>query len=151
MTLVTIRNYATKKIKNNLGFMATMICILVIKTTLADHYHVPTGSMIPTIAIGDNLFTNKIAYDLKLPFTKIILKKLGEPERGDIIVFDYPKDPSISYIKRLIAIPGDRVEIINGFVKINGKLTLKNPEELQKIIGILNSETEEVLYTEEVL
>ena len=99
--------------------------------SFADHYRVPTGSMLPTVHIGDHVLVNKMAYDLKLPFTDIVLKEMGEPKRGEIIVFKYPKDPSLNYVKRLIAIPGDRVEIYNGFVKVNGKITLETPAALR--------------------
>lgn len=109
---------------------------------MADHYRVPTGSMIPTIEIGDHVFVNKMAYDLKLPFTNISLKEMNQPSRGDIVIFEYPHNPSINYVKRLIALPGDHVLIQNGFVKVNGQISLQYPEELgglyEKLFNGLN-------------
>lgn len=102
--------------------------------SFADHYRVPSGSMLPTIQIGDHLLVNKMAYDLKIPFTDIVVTKTGTPKRGDIIVFKYPKDPSINFVKRLIAVPGDEVEIVNGLVKISGKISLELPETFKSIM-----------------
>lgn len=93
-------------------------------------FKIPTGSMIPTLRIGDFILVNKYAYGLKFPFSDITyFSRRPEPiylteqkpvERGDVIVFKYPKDPSINYIKRVIGIPGDTVEIKDKFVFING-------------------------------
>jgi signal peptidase I len=93
-------------------------------------FKIPTGSMIPTLRIGDFILVNKYAYGLKFPFSDITyfsrkpdpiyLTEQKPVERGDVIVFKYPKDPSINYIKRVIGIPGDTVEIKDKFVFING-------------------------------
>lgn len=137
--MITIRNYILDKIIANKTFIICAICIFSMRWSFADHYRVPTGSMIPTIQIGDHVFVNKMAYDLKLPFTDIILTETGVPRRGDIIVFKYPKDPSLNYVKRLIAVPGDHVVILNGFVKVNGKVTLQVPEQLNLNMDMLLS------------
>lgn len=134
--------------KENRNFVILVICLFSMRWSLADHYRVPTGSMRPTIQIGDHVLVNKMAYDLKFPFTDIILAKTGIPKRGEIIVFKYPKDPSINYVKRLIAIPGDRVEIVNGLVKVNGQLTLESPELSISISDNLNNSGHEFEYTE---
>ncbi|MAZ47402.1 MAG: signal peptidase I [Halobacteriovoraceae bacterium] len=109
-----------KYLKKNRGFFLFVICLFSARWSIADHYRVPTGSMIPTIEIGDHVFVDKMAYDLKVPFTSYSLKKMKEPKRGDIVVFEFPHDRSINYVKRLIALPGDQVEIKNGHVLING-------------------------------
>ncbi|MFM9625961.1 signal peptidase I, partial [Streptomyces turgidiscabies] len=75
----------------------------------------PTGSMIPTIAIGDHILANRVAYDLKVPFTNIVLQRIADPQRGDVVVFESPKEPGLVLVKRLVAIPGDRVTFENGF------------------------------------
>lgn len=145
--MTTIRNYMKNKLKDNKGFIVFVIIFFSMRWSFADHYRVPTGSMLPTIHIGDDVFVNKMAYDLKFPFTDIVLTQTGKPKRGEIIVFKYPKDPSINYVKRLIALPGDRVEIYNGFVKVNDKLTLEIPKNYLKYIEKLSS-SENFEYTE---
>lgn len=97
--------------------------ILVVRSTFAEPFRVPSASMEPTIVPGDFLMVSKAEYELKVPFTDLVLAKTGSPERGDVIVFRYPKDPTINYVKRLIGLPGDRVEVTDGIVRINGQET----------------------------
>jgi signal peptidase I len=83
---------------------------------------VPSGSMLPTIQIGDRLLVNRLAYDFKIPLTKISLAKLGNPQRGDIIVFDSPDAAGgVVMVKRLIGIPGDQIELRDGSMYLNGE------------------------------
>lgn len=110
-----------KFVRKHISTLALLFFLIGIRSTFANQYVVPTGSMIPTIAIGDHILANRVAYDLKLPFTNTILHRFGDPRRGDIVVFDSPKEPGLVLVKRLIALPGDRVQIENGFVKINGE------------------------------
>ncbi len=93
---------------------------LVFRTWVYSPYRVPTGSMIPTIQIGDYLFADMHAYGFVIPFTDIKLFP-SKVKRGDIIIFPSPKDPSIPYIKRAVAIEGDKIEIIDETIYINGK------------------------------
>jgi len=148
--MLSIQNHIRIKFNNNKGFAVVLVLLFAMRWSFADHYRVPTGSMIPTIAIGDHVFVNKMAYDLKLPFTDIVLTETGSPQRGDIIVFKYPKDPSINYVKRLIALPGDKVEILNGFIKINGKLTLKLTSTLEKNLKRLSGNEKVFNYKESI-
>ncbi len=108
-------------LKKNKGTLLVLLLMLVVRSTFANQYLVPTGSMIPTIAIGDRIYANRVAYDLKLPFSNIVLKALGEPSRGDVVVFESPKEKGLVLVKRLIALPGDHLRIRNGFVELNGK------------------------------
>ncbi|MCO4792087.1 MAG: signal peptidase I [Bacteriovoracaceae bacterium] len=110
--------------RKNKGFLLFLFVFVSIRWSFADHYRVPTGSMLPTIQIGDHVLVNKMAYDLRLPFTDFVLKKTGEPKRGDIIVFDFPKDPDTKYVKRLVGLPGDIIEINQGVLKVNGSPTI---------------------------
>lgn len=98
-----------------------LIVAMIFRTWLYAPYRVPTGSMIHTIEIGDHLFVNKHAYGFVVPFTDIKLFP-SEVERKDIVVFPYPEDPSIDFIKRIIAVGGDELEIIGESVYVNGKL-----------------------------
>ncbi len=104
------------KHKSNL---ALILALIGFRWSFADHYRVPTGSMLPTIQLGDHLFTNKMAYDFKIPFTEIILAHTGEPNRGDVIVFLYPKDESINFVKRVVGLPGETLKIENNKIVIN--------------------------------
>jgi signal peptidase I len=113
--------------RKNLGSILFLGMLIFVRSTFANEYVVPSGSMEPTIAIGDRIFVNRVAYDLKLPFTHHILTSLHNPKRGEIVVFESPKETGLVLVKRLIAIPGDEVEIKNGFVFLNGQKTVEAP------------------------
>lgn len=107
-------------IKNNKGFVLFIIFLFIFRGAIADWHPVPTGSMKPTILEGDVVWENKLAYDLQIPFTDISLMRLGEPKRGDIIVFTSAVADK-RMIKRLIGLPGDTVELKNNRLFINGE------------------------------
>jgi signal peptidase I len=96
-----------------------LVLILAFRWSVASPYHVPTASMEPTIKVGDRLLAYKLAYDLKVPFLDYTLAKWGDPKRGDIIVFKYPKEPDIDYVKRIVGLPGDRIRVENNILFIN--------------------------------
>ena len=98
-----------------------LIIVLPIKSTVIDAYEVNTGSMQPTIVMGDRFFVSHVRYGLRVPFTGIELVRFAEPQHGDIVVFLYPGDESVTYIKRIIGVPGDRVAVRGGVVWLNGK------------------------------
>ena len=107
------------------SFAIILAIIIFIRQTIISPYVVPTASMEPTIKVGDRLFANKLAYDLKiqvpiLNFDISILNDIGTVKRGDIIVFRYPQDPDIDYVKRVVGLPGDRIKIVNNVLYING-------------------------------
>ena len=91
------------------------------KSAIADWNDVPTGSMLPTILIGDRIFVNKLAYDLKLPYTTRHLARWAEPRRGDIVVFYSPVDGQ-RLVKRIVGVPGDRIEMNANRLIINGSV-----------------------------
>lgn len=107
-----------------------LVLLFAFRWSFADHTRVPSGSMEPSIAIGDHLLLNKMAYDLRFPFTSFRVTKISDPKPGDIITFTPPHDPKTVYVKRLIAGPGDKVEVKNGFVKINGQPLETQPLEI---------------------
>ncbi len=107
-------------IKNNKGFLFFIAFLFIFRGAIADWHPVPTGSMKPTILEGDVVWENKLAYDLQLPFTDISLLRLGEPKRGDIVVFTSEKAGK-RLIKRLIGLPGDTIEVRNNVLFINGE------------------------------
>jgi len=96
------------------------------RSAIADWYIVPTGSMKPTIMEGDRVFVNKLAYDLRVPFTKVQLSHLNDPKRGDVVVLYSPYD-SKRLVKRVIGIPGDVVEMRNSKLYVNGRLAEYDP------------------------
>lgn len=96
------------------------LVLLSIRSSVADWNDVPTGSMKPTILEGDRVFVNKLAYDLKVPFTTWHIAEWGNPQRGDIVVFFSPKDGT-RLVKRVIGLPGDTVELRNGQLVLNGQ------------------------------
>ncbi|MBA4419030.1 MAG: signal peptidase I [Syntrophus sp. (in: bacteria)] len=84
-------------------------------------FKIPSSSMEPTLLIGDHLLVNRLSYVVKVPFTDIVLLNLGKPKRGDVVVFRYPVDTSKDFIKRVVAVGGDKVEIRDKAIYINGK------------------------------
>lgn len=96
------------------------IVALIFRTWLFAPYNVPTGSMVHTIEIGDHIFANKHAYGFVIPFTDVKLFP-EKVERGDIIVFPFPKDPSINFIKRVVAIGGDHIKVVGDDAWVNEK------------------------------
>lgn len=133
-------------IKKNKGLMVMIFLLLAVRWSAIDHYRVPTGSMLETIQIGDSIFVNKMAYFLKLPFTNYRLMEFSKPKRGDIIVFEFPGDRSINYVKRLVGVPGDKLLIKNGFLWVNGQLQAEQRayDEFHQ-----NLETEKIFYYRE--
>ena len=109
-----------------------LVAILIatsIKSALADWNTVPTGSMKPTIVEGDRIFVNKLAYDLKIPYTTKHIVEWGNPQRGQIVVFFSPEDGK-RLVKRVVAIPGDTIEMRDSQLYINGEpLSYRYPEE----------------------
>lgn len=103
-----------------------IVTVLAFRSVFFEPFKIPSGSMIPTLLIGDFILVNKFSYGFKVPFSDwfsdpIYITGPGKPERGDVIVFKYPKDESLNYIKRVIGLPGDTVEIIEKVVYVNDK------------------------------
>lgn len=98
-----------------------ILIIFAIRWSIASPYHVPTASMEPTIKVGDRLLAYKLAYNFKFPLTDWVIAEWAKPKRGDIIVFKYPRNTDIDYVKRVVAIAGDEIQIIDDILYINGK------------------------------
>jgi signal peptidase I len=113
-------NFDTRQfVKNWRGTAVFIVLLFAFRSVVADWYQVPTGSMKPTIIEGDRIFVNKLAYDLKLPFTLISIAKWNNPKRGDVVVFDSPVEEK-RLVKRVVGLPGDTVLIRNNQLFING-------------------------------
>ena len=103
------------------SIIIAFLLALVIRAFLVQAFKIPTGSMRMTLIEGDLILVNKFVYGAKIPFTNLRLPVLRPPKRGDVIVFIYPEDKSKDYIKRLVGLPGDLVEIKGGSIYINSK------------------------------
>jgi signal peptidase I len=116
-----------KKVLNEIRIFALMILIVSsLRSALADWNDVPTGSMKPTIQEGDRVVVNKLAYDLKVPFTTIKIVGWDDPKRGDIVVLFSPVDGT-RLVKRVVALPGDQVEMRENQLYINGQVARQSP------------------------
>jgi len=103
------------------SFFPVLIFVLVIRSFIFEPFRIPSGSMKPTLVVGDFIFVKKFSYGLRLPVTETKIIETGQPERGDVVVFRLPSDPSINYIKRVIGLPGDEVSYERQRLTINGK------------------------------
>ncbi len=104
-----------------------LLVVLVLRSFLVEPFQIPSGSMLPTLKIGDFILVNKFHYGIRLPVLNTKVIPLNEPERGDVVVFRYPENPSINYIKRVVGLPGDRIQYVNKQLFINGQV---QPQEL---------------------
>ena len=130
--------------RENKSFVIFLGLMFIFRSACADWNTVPTGSMNPTIIEGDRIAVNKMAYDLRIPFTHISLLKLGDPERGDIAVFDsIVSDKRL--VKRVVGVPGDSVAMVNNQLFINGT-ALEYDKVVEKIIGKTTESIDQIEY-----
>lgn len=103
------------------SFFPVLLFVLIIRSFVFEPFRIPSGSMRPTLVKGDYIFVTKYSYGLRLPVTNTKIIETGEPERGDVVVFRLPSDPSINYIKRVVGLPGDTIEYRNHRLTVNGE------------------------------
>ncbi len=129
------------------GFILFVVLMMIVRSAVADWNQVPSGSMKPNILEGDRVIVNKIAYDLRVPFTFIRLDTWADPKRGEIITFDNPKDERL-FIKRVIGLPGDVVELRQNHLFVNGTAATYEPLRADEIaqLPIPNAECYEFFY-----
>lgn len=121
-----MKNRLNKLWRENRSLVFFLLLMFIFRSAVADWNEVPTGSMKPTIIEGDRILVNKLAYDLRVPFTHISLVKIADPAHGDIIIFDSAVSDK-RLVKRVIGVPGDSVELIDNVLHINGEpLTYDN-------------------------
>lgn len=106
------------------SIIVAFILAMLIRTFVVQAFKIPTGSMHPTLKVGDLILVNKFIYGAKVPFTDFRLPAVRQPKRGDVIVFIYPEDPKKDFIKRLVALEGETVEIKNGTIYVNDQPVL---------------------------
>ena len=104
------------------AIVIALLLALVIRTFVVQAFKIPSGSMIPTLLIGDHILVNKFIYGIKIPFTEKKVLMFNKPERGDVIVFKYPENPQKDFIKRVIAVEGETIEEKDKIVYVNGKI-----------------------------
>ena len=102
------------------SFFPVLALVLVLRSFLFEPFQIPSGSMLPTLKIGDFILVNKFDYGLRLPVVGTTVVEISEPARGDVMVFKYPSDPRINFIKRVVALPGDTVAYQNKTLYVNG-------------------------------
>lgn len=125
--------------KDGLGSFVIAIGIaLTIRWGLMEAYVIPSASMFPSLLINDHIFVNKFVYGLRVPFSENWLVKFNEPQRGEVIVFKYPVDPSTFFIKRVVGLPGDKIQYSRGKLYINDQLVDKVVPENSKDFDWLN-------------
>lgn len=108
------------------GLFPVIIAVFVLRSFLFEPFKIPSGSMIPTLLVGDLILVNKYTYGLRLPVLNTKLTNGTPPARGDVMVFRYPPKPSLDYIKRVVGVPGDEVAYLNKKLTINGQPVSKN-------------------------
>lgn len=111
------------------AILIALVLALFIRTFIVQAFKIPSGSMIPTLLVGDHILVNKFVYGIPIPFAEGKLVRFGEPDRGEVIVFRYPVEPSLDFIKRVVGIPGDTVSIKDGTIYINGEAVDLEPKD----------------------
>ncbi|WP_162874029.1 signal peptidase I, partial [Pseudomonas viridiflava] len=105
------------------SFFPVLFIVLVLRSFLVEPFQIPSGSMKPTLDVGDFILVNKFSYGIRLPVLDQKVIQIGDPQRGDVMVFRYPSDPSVNYIRRVIGLPGDRIRYTSDKrLFVNGEL-----------------------------
>lgn len=114
------------------SFFPVILVVFILRSFLFEPFKIPSGSMIPTLLVGDFILVNKFTYGVRLPVINTKVIEIGKPQRGDVMVFRYPEDPSLDYIKRVIGVPGDKIAYQNKRLTINGEpLAMERVEDYQ--------------------
>lgn len=110
------------------GLFPVILVVFLLRSFLFEPFKIPSGSMIPTLRVGDLILVNKFHYGIRLPVINTKIVNHHSPQRGDVMVFRYPPQPSLDYIKRVVGVPGDEVSYLNKQLRINGQLVPKRPQ-----------------------
>lgn len=102
------------------SFFPVILIVFLLRSFLVEPFKIPSGSMIPTLVVGDFILVNKFAYGIRIPLVNKKVIDIGAPKRGDVMVFRYPEDPSLDYIKRVVGVPGDRIVYAGKRLLVNG-------------------------------
>ena len=107
-------------VEYSVSFFPVILVVFLLRSFLVEPFKIPSSSMVPTLLVGDFILVNKFTYGIRLPVLNVKVVELGNPQRGDVMVFRYPEDPSLDYIKRVVGVPGDRIEYRNKRLTVNG-------------------------------
>ncbi|MEO8039005.1 MAG: signal peptidase I [Betaproteobacteria bacterium] len=102
------------------SFFPVILAVFVLRSFLVEPFKIPSGSMIPTLMIGDFILVNKFTYGIRLPVANVKIVEIGSPQRGEVMVFRFPENPSLDYIKRVVGVPGDDIVYQNKRLTVNG-------------------------------
>jgi len=129
-----------------------LLIVLLFRSFAFEPFKIPSGSMIPTLLVGDFIIVNKFSYGIRLPVLNKKIFSIGEPQRGDVVVFRYPKDPSVNFIKRAIGLPGDTISYRDKQLYVNGEKVEKQNDGSFKSTDIKCSTParDAVLFTEQL-
>ncbi|WP_249671999.1 signal peptidase I [Pseudomonas abieticivorans] len=126
MAVVEQLNKEPMLVEYGKSFFPVLFIVLVLRSFLVEPFQIPSGSMIPTLEVGDFILVNKFSYGIRLPVIDKKVIPVGDPQRGDVMVFRYPSDPSVNYIKRVIGLPGDKISYTQDKqLYVNGQLVSK--------------------------
>jgi signal peptidase I len=126
------------------SFFPVILIVFVLRSFLFEPFKIPSGSMLPTLQVGDFILVNKYTYGIRLPVINKKIISINDPQRGDVMVFRYPEDPSLDYIKRVVGLPGDTVAYQNKRLTINGEMV-----DMQKVSDYFHPER--LYYSEQYL
>jgi signal peptidase I len=115
--LAFARKSALREYSESIG--AAVAIAILLRAFVVEAFQIPSGSMIPTLEVGDHIFVSKFSYGINIPFSDSKLVDFGIPKRGDVVVFKYPLDPTVDYIKRVVGLPGDRLKIDKNQIYVN--------------------------------
>jgi signal peptidase I len=102
-----------------LSFLLPVLLVILLRWLVFEPFVIPSGSMIPTLLIHDHIFANKLSYGIRVPFGNSFIIQWASPRRGDVAVFKYPQNPEVYYVKRIVAISGDVIEMVDGELLVN--------------------------------
>jgi len=149
--LLDVLYFAKKRVKGkkesiiieySKSFFPVLLAVFVIRSFIVEPFKIPSGSMMPTLIAGDFIAVNKFSYGVRFPVINNVLIPYGMPKRGDVVVFHYPRDTSIDYIKRVVGLPGDTIKYENKKLFINDKLV---PHVFEKDYEIVSNGFQEFL------
>ena len=150
----TQKEKATNFMRGALPLIYLIVALLALRWTVVEPYVVPTGSMEPTLKCGDRLYALKCAYDIRFPFTDWILFRTGKVKRGDVFLFRAPPNPSQTYVKRCIGIPGDRIRFSDGKLFVNDQEVMKTPvastDPIRNVMYDIEDQQDKTLYVEKL-
>lgn len=109
------------------SFFPVILIVFLLRSFLVEPFKIPSGSMIPTLLVGDFILVNKFTYGIRLPVVNVKIMDVNQPRRGEVMVFRYPENPSLDYIKRVVGLPGDKIIYRNKRLYINGELVKAEP------------------------